>query len=344
MAASTSTTTEPDSESESIVMVDTEEDSLSDNSILSTATSDSAGPSTGSSTVTSMLQRLRCPKSSELARKRKIDRNPPPSGKRRSRGQGKHDPKSVSPNQRVQQFPNEHLRVSNKRLFCTACREEISMKSSIIQSHIKSSKHQTGKKRLEGKDKDEREIADFLKSDDESNHPKGETLPLEQRVYRIKVVNVFLRSGVPLSKIQEFRSILEENGLRLSDRRHMADMIPLVLNKEKMRIKEEMSGKSVSVIFDGTSRLGEALAIIIRFVDSSWSIQQRLIRFHLLAKSLSGEEIAREMIATLSVQYSVLPDFAMRDCASSNNVAMRTIKIVYPLLLYGVPFVSKLSS
>ena len=28
-------------------------------------------------------------------------------------------------------------------------------------THIKSSKHQTGKKRLEGKDKDEREIADF---------------------------------------------------------------------------------------------------------------------------------------------------------------------------------------
>ena len=99
---------------------------------------------------------------------------------------------------------------------------------------------------------------------------------------------------------------------------------------------EEISGKSVSVIFDGTSRLGEALAIIIRFVDSSWSIQQRLIRFHLLAKSLSGEEIARELIATLLVQYSVLPDFlvaAMRDCASSNNVAMCTIKIVYPLLL-----------
>ena len=101
------------------------------------------------------------------------------------------------------------------------------------KQHYKSSKHQTGKKRLEGKDKDEREIADFLKSDDESNHPKGETLPLEQRVYRIKVVNVFLRSDVPLRKIQEFRSILEENGLRLIDRRHMADMIPLVLNKEK---------------------------------------------------------------------------------------------------------------
>ena len=160
MAARTSTTTEPDSESESIVMVDTEEDSLSDNSILSTATSDSAGPSTGSSTVTSILQRLRCPKSSELARKRKIDRNPPPSGKRDKVNMILSQCHLISG---FQQFPNEHLRVSNKRLFCTACREEISMKSSIIQWHIKSSKHQTGKKRLEGKDKDEREIADFFK-------------------------------------------------------------------------------------------------------------------------------------------------------------------------------------
>ncbi len=50
----------------------------------------------------------------------------------------------------------------------------------------------------------------------------------------------------------------------------------------------------------------------------------------LLSKSMSGEEIAREMIDTLSVQYSVSSGMllaAMHDTAFVNNVAM---SIVFP--------------
>ena len=34
----------------------------------------------------------------------------------------------------------------------------------------------------------------------------------------------------------------------------------------------------ISVIFDGTTRLGEALAIVVRFVDDGWKINQSLVR------------------------------------------------------------------
>ena len=40
----------------------------------------------------------------------------------------------------------------------------------------------------------------------------------------------------------------------------MSDLIPLVLKQEKSKIQGEVSGQDVSVIFDGTSRLGGALA------------------------------------------------------------------------------------
>ncbi len=56
----------------------------------------------------------------------------------------------------------------------------------------------------------------------------------------------------------------------------------------------------------------------------------------MLSKSLTGEEIARELIHVLSVNFSIGPGqliAAMRDRASVNNVAMRTLKIVYPDLL-----------
>lgn len=53
----------------------------------------------------------------------------------------------------------------------------------------------------------------------------------------------------------------------------------------------------MSVAFDGPTHLGEAMAVVLRFVDSEWQIQQRLVRLMLLAKSLKGEEVARELPA-----------------------------------------------
>ena len=84
---------------------------------------------------------------------------------------------------------------------------------------------------------------------------------------------------MPLSKLECFRELLEENALRVTDRRHMSDLIPFILQEEQTRIKNEIEGKCVSVIFDGTTRLGEALAVVLRFVDEEkWVIQQRLVR------------------------------------------------------------------
>ena len=67
---------------------------------------------------------------------RAVHRNPPPAGKRRSRGRGANEPKSVTPRQRVSEHPGEWLTVSNKRLFCKACREELSLVSSVINNHL----------------------------------------------------------------------------------------------------------------------------------------------------------------------------------------------------------------
>ena len=54
----------------------------------------------------SILDVLRAPTHTELTRKRKIDSNPPPKGKRRARGEGSSEPKTVSPRQRLNEFPN----------------------------------------------------------------------------------------------------------------------------------------------------------------------------------------------------------------------------------------------
>ena len=61
-----------------------------------------------------------------------------------------------------------------------------------------------------------------------------------------------------------------------------------------------------------------------------------MIRIQMLSKSLKSEELACELIHVLSVNYSVGPDqvlATMRDRASVNNVAMKTLKVVYPDLI-----------
>ena len=152
-------------------------------------------------------------------------------------------------------------------------------------------------------------------------------------MYRLKVLKTFLRAAVPLTKLNAFRDLLEESMFRLTDRSHMSDLVPLVVTQEIADIKSEISGKPVAVIFDGTTRLGEAMAIVVRFSDSSFVIQQRLIRLQLLVKSMSGEEISRELINTLSAQYSIGCDLlvaAMHDRAACNMVALRTLTVVFP--------------
>ena len=101
---------------------------------------------------------------------------------------------------------------------------------------------------------------------------------------------------------------MEENCYRLASRHPISDVIPFILSKEKRRIKDEIVGKDVLVIFDGTSRLGKALAIVVRIVNSStWCVEQRFVRMQLLMKTVWGDELARELISILSTELGIQP-------------------------------------
>ena len=301
----------------------------------SSVASSSVTESTERSSSSSLLSILKAPKASDLARKRSVLRNLP-RGKKKSRGNSTNDPTNIKPTQRIKEYPNEPFVVSNSKLFCNGCREELCIKKSSVKNHIASAKHKKGIERLKKKTAKEKDIAKSLKLYNSVEHLRGETLPEAQQVYRVKVMKAFLQAGVPLAKLDVFKEILEENGYRLCTQRYMFDLIPYILNEEVAHIKSEINGKFVGVVFDGTTHICEALAVVIRFISDSWVIEQRLIGIQLLAKSLSGEEIAREVISLLSTNFGIGPKYlisAMRDRASANNVAMRTIKVVYSNVL-----------
>ena len=55
----------------------------------------------------------------------------------------------------------------------------------------------------------------------------------------------------------------------------MSDITPFILQQN---IQNETSGRDVSVIFDGTTHQGEALAIVLRFISTEWIFEQCLVR------------------------------------------------------------------
>ena len=72
----------------------------------------------------------------------------------------------------------------------------------------------------------------------------------------------------------------------------------------------------------------EALVIVLRFVDEKWNLQQRVVQLMLLAKSMSGEELARQLLVCLSTELAISSDnllACMRD--------VRKLKIVFPKLV-----------
>ena len=86
-------------------------------------------------------------------------------------------------------------------------------------------------------------------------------------------MTAFLQAGIPLAKADYLRPLLEVGLERLTFSTHLASYIPFVLEVEREKLKEELKENPfISVIFDGTTHLGEMLVVLVRFVDCNLEI------------------------------------------------------------------------
>lgn len=83
---------------------------------------------------------------------------------------------------------------------------------------------------------------------------------------------------------------VEEYGEKLTGQQHLGDLIPMVRDQERRDLKKMLCGRPLSLIFDSTTKVGEAMAILVRFVEDDFTICQKLIRLQLVAKSMHGPE------------------------------------------------------
>ena len=120
---------------------------------------------------------------------------------------------------------------------------------------------------------------------------------------------------------------------------HFNDMTDVISREERERVKKRISGKRVSVIFDGATHVAEALNIL-RFVseleNQERKVEQRLVRLLFVTKTMKGEELAQQLMTSLSTEFGISSALllgAIRDRASVNDVAFRHLNVLYPKLV-----------
>ena len=111
----------------------------------------------------------------------------------------------------------------------------------------------------------------------------------------------------------------------------------LYIHQEELsRIKQEILNQPLFIIFDGTTHVCEAFVVVLSYLTDDWELKQCVGRLKVLAKTMTGEEIAQQIIVILSTEFGISSNLivaAMRDRASVNDVTMRTIKVVNNELL-----------
>ena len=72
---------------------------------------------------------------------------------------------------------------SGGKLFCSACREELSLKLSIIKKHVESAKHSRHKLQQMEKRSKESDIAQAFREYEQEVHPVGKSLPEHHKLW-----------------------------------------------------------------------------------------------------------------------------------------------------------------
>ena len=130
---------------------------------------------------------------------------------------------------------------------------ELSLERSIIKNHI------TSLKKVRWQEISSKLLVESLKAYEADTNPRGESLPEAQKLYCVKVLTPFLKAGIPFAKLESLCELLEKHAYRLTDAKGMFDLIPFIHSQKQQKIHEELSERYMSLIFDGTTKLGRSL-------------------------------------------------------------------------------------
>ena len=144
-----------------------------------------------------------------------------------------------------------------------------------------------------------------------------------------------MEAGIGLDKVDALRALLERGGESLTTSTHLADFIPKIAAREKERVADEIKDELGCLIYDGTTRLGEALACLWRQCSKNFIIMQRLVAFRTTATHMNGQALYRLLGTILLRDLAKQPEEVIadaRDSCSTNGVAERMLAILCPAM------------
>lgn len=235
-------------------------------------------------------------------------------------------------------------------LWCDYCHHEVAIKKSSIANHIKSDKHVRSKEAIGGQKAQFNNLShSYLRrqraASSSQEGPSGITVAADILAYRHQVLKAFLQEGIPLHVFQGLKPIkvLLQSAAQSADLSYdsMLKLIPNVREEERQFISEEIKGRPVAFIFDGTTDTDEVFCVVLRFVDKDLRIAHRCVALRLYSRSFTGQNLASTLNYILSKDYdddSMLPSykikdrdlqFAIMDGASVNQKAIKRMTEFY---------------
>ena len=269
------------------------------------------------------------PQLASMERDRIIGRKRPSEHRQAVAGVHKRGETEVKPATRVGQYKGQMLVVSSGALHCSACKCNIQNIKSTIDAHVATAKHKANVEKVQGRIGSERDLHSELVSY-YMDHPdeRGSSVAPEVTVYRMLVVQAFLAAGIPLSKVDELRGLLERYGHPLTAAANLRQLVPKVEAREIETVMQDVDGQYLSLAFDGTTRLGEAVNVVGRFCSSDFVITRRLLRFVTLARHADAAAIAglitNLVVGQLHIPFDRIVGW-LHDSAAVNGAAVRML-------------------
>lgn len=254
-------------------------------------------------------------------------------GRRKKMGERKTKEPKIDPATRLLQFPSNALRISNDKLFCDCCTTELSLRKISVTQHVLGKQHMAKLKEWERMKQRKSATIELLTEERKTNpDEKGGCLSPELQEFRFATVRTLMGIGVALRKVDHgLGALLRRAGLTVGTSADLRSYINLVRNAEIECLKSELKDQWMSVIFDGTTRLGEVIAVVVRYCTADFELQYRLIALtttekHMAGASLSGL-LCRILVQRIGDEAFDRVIAASRDSCATNGVAVRSLKL-----------------
>jgi hypothetical protein len=152
-------------------------------------------------------------------------------------------------------------------------------------------------------------------------------VPADEQLFRFRTVETLMGNGVELAKADGMRNLIERGRVvSVGASSHLKLYTPKVMDAELSRIRVDLFEELISIAFDGTFRLCDAVSVTARYCNVDFETHSRLVLFVTAEKHLDGASSARLLIQLLlsKLQINILNVVAiMPDSVSANGVALR---------------------